>query len=52
VITENDEGIIIDVFLGLSFAMTNNTVEYEAFLVGHRIAIDMGPRMIKICTDS
>jgi len=42
----------MEVSLGLSFAMKNNTAEYEAFLVRLRIAKDMRARMIKICTDS
>jgi len=52
VIIENDEGIIIEVSLGLSFAMTNNTAEHESFLASLMIASDMGARMSKICTDS
>lgn len=50
--TENDEGIVIEVSLGISFAMTNNTAEYEAFLVGIQIAKDMGAKRFKICIDS
>jgi ribonuclease HI len=52
IIIENDEGIIIELSLRLSFTMTSNTAEYEAFLEGLRIAKDMGARMVKICTDS
>jgi len=32
--------------------MTNNTAEYEAFLVGLRVAKDMGAKRIKIYIDS
>lgn len=52
VIIENNKGIVIEVSLGLSFAMTNNTAEFEAFLAGIRITKDMGAKRIKICTDS
>jgi ribonuclease HI len=52
VIIENNKGIVIEVSLSLSFAMTNNTAEYEAFLAGIRITKDMGAKRIKICTDS
>jgi ribonuclease HI len=52
VIIEYDEELVIEVSLGLFFAMINNIVEYEAFLAGLRIAKDMISRMIKICTNS
>ena len=32
--------------------MTNNIAEYEAFLVGLRVAKDLGARKVKIYTDS
>jgi len=52
IIVENDEGIVVEISLGLSFPVTNNTAEYEAFLAGLRIAKDLGARKIKIFTDS
>jgi len=52
VIIENSQGIVVDVSLGLSFPITNNIVEYEAFLAGLRIAQDLGARRVKIFTDS
>jgi len=52
VIVENDKGIIIELSLGLSFTMTNNTTEYEAFLSILRVAKDLGARKVTICTDS
>jgi len=52
VIVENNNGIVIKLSLGLCFAMTNNTVEYEAFLAVLRVAKDMGAKRVKICTDS
>jgi len=51
-IIENNDGIVIELSLGLSFAMTNNTTKCEAFLAGLRVAMDMGAKRIKICTDS
>jgi len=52
VIVENDEGVVIEMSLGLSFAMTNNTTKYEAFLAGLRVAKALGARKVKICTNS
>jgi len=52
VFVENDEGIMIELSLGLSFTMTNNTVEYEVFPTGLRVAKDLGAKKVKICTDS
>jgi len=52
IIVENGEGMIVEISLGLSFLVTNNTVEYEAFLAGLRIANDPGARKIRIFTDS
>jgi len=51
-IIQNNDGIVIELSLGLSFAMTNNTAEYEAFLAKLRVAKDMGAKRVKICTDS
>ncbi|XP_058759896.1 uncharacterized protein LOC131633201 [Vicia villosa] len=52
VILENDEGLIIEVSLVLSFTTSNNQVEYETFLAGLRLADDVGAREVKIYTDS
>ena len=38
VIVENREGIVVEISLGLSFPVTNNTAEYEAFLADVRTA--------------
>jgi ribonuclease HI len=43
---------MIKLSLELSFAMTNNTAEYEAFPAGLKIAKDMGAKGVKICTGS
>lgn len=52
VIVDNSNKIVIELSLGLSFTMTNNTAEYEAYLVGLRVAKDMEAKRVKICTDS
>jgi len=52
IIVENGEGMVVEISLGLSFPVTNNTVEYEAFLAGMQIAKDLGARKIRIFTDS
>jgi ribonuclease HI len=52
IILENEEGILIEVSLALSFPTSNNQAEYEAFLAGLRLAEDVGAREIKIYTDS
>jgi len=52
VIIENGEGIVVEISLGLSFPVTNNTAEYEAFLAGLQIALDLGAKRVKIFTDS
>jgi len=36
----------------MSFTMTNNSAEYEAFLAGLQIAKDIWAKRVKICTDS
>jgi len=38
IIIENNKGIIVEISLGLSFPVTNNTAEYDAFLAGLRTA--------------
>jgi hypothetical protein len=52
IILENDEGVLIEVSLELSFQTTNNQAEYEAFLAGLRLAEDMNAEEIIIFTDS
>jgi len=52
VIIENDEGIIVELSLGLSFPVTTNTVEYKSILVGLRIAQDLKAKKVKIFIDS
>ncbi len=44
--------MVVEISHGLSFSVTNNTAEYEAFLAGLRIAKDLGARKIRIFTDS
>ncbi|GAU10607.1 hypothetical protein TSUD_419680 [Trifolium subterraneum] len=51
IILENEDGVLIEVSLGLSFPTTNNQAEYEAFLAGLRLAEDMGAEEIRIFTD-
>ena len=52
IILENEEGILVDVSLALSFPTSNNQAEYEAFLAGLRLAEDLGVEEVIICTDS
>ncbi|XP_058747024.1 uncharacterized protein LOC131620014 [Vicia villosa] len=52
IILENDEGLIIEVSLVLSFTTSNNQAEYEALLAGLRLAEDVGAREVMIYTDS
>ncbi|MCI27217.1 hypothetical protein A2U01_0048415 [Trifolium medium] len=52
IILENENGILIKVSLALSFKISNNQAEYEAFLVGLRLAEDVAAKEIKIYTDS
>jgi ribonuclease HI len=52
IIIEDNKGIVVELSLALSFPVTNNTVEYEAFLAGLRTAKDMGAKKVKIFTDS
>ncbi|GAU50258.1 hypothetical protein TSUD_409040 [Trifolium subterraneum] len=52
IILKNGDGVLIEVSLRLSFPTTNNQAEYEAFLVGLRLAEDLGAEEIKIFTDS
>ncbi|XP_058768343.1 uncharacterized protein LOC131642076 [Vicia villosa] len=52
IILENNEGLIIEVSLVLSFTTSNNQAEYKAFLAGLRLAEDVGAREVKFYTDS
>ncbi|PNX62894.1 maturase K, partial [Trifolium pratense] len=52
IILENEDGILIEVSLALTFPTSNNQAEYEAFLAGLRLAEDMHAKEVKICTDS
>jgi ribonuclease HI len=52
IILENEEGVLVEVSLELSFQTTNNQAEYEAFLAGLRLAEDIGAEEVKIYTDS
>jgi ribonuclease HI len=49
---EDNKGIVLEISLALSFPVTNNPAEYEAFLAGLRTAQDMGAKKVKIFTDS
>jgi len=46
VIVENGEDIVVEISVGLSFPVTNNTVEYKALLAGLRVAKDLGGRKV------
>jgi len=52
IIVEDNKGIVVEISLGLSFPVTNNTAEYKAFLAGLRTAQDLGAKKVKIFTDS
>ena len=52
IILENEEGILVEVSLTLSFPTSNNQEEYEAFLAGLHLAEDLGTEEVKIFTDS
>ena len=52
IIIENNNSNVVEISLGLSFPITNNTAEYEAFLAGLRIAQNLGAKKVKIFTDS
>ena len=52
IIIENNKGIVVEISLGFSFPITNNTAEYEAFLAGLRTAQDLGAKKVTIFTDS
>jgi len=44
--------MVVEISLGLSFLVTDNIAQYEAFLVVLRIAKDLGASKIRIFTDS
>jgi len=52
IIVEDSKGIVVEISLGLSFHVTNNTAEYEAFLARLRIAKNLRALKIRIFTDS
>jgi ribonuclease HI len=52
IIVEDNKGITFEISPSLSFLVTNNTAEYEAFLAGLQTAQDMGAKKVKIFTDS
>ncbi|CAJ2674684.1 unnamed protein product [Trifolium pratense] len=52
IILENENGLLIEVSLALSFPTSNNQAEYEAFLAGLRLAEDLEAKEVKIYTDS
>lgn len=52
IILENEEGILVEVSLALSFPTSNNQTEYETFLTSLRLAGDLGAEEVKIFTDS
>jgi hypothetical protein len=52
IIVEDNKGIVVEISLTLSFPVTNNTAEYEAYLAGLRTAKDLGAKKVKIFTDS
>ncbi|PNX97954.1 ribonuclease HI-like protein [Trifolium pratense] len=52
IILENEDGILIEESLALSFPTSNNQAEYEAFLAGLRLAENMHAKEVKIYTDS
>jgi ribonuclease HI len=52
IIVEDNKGIVVEISLALSFPVTNNTAEYEAFLAGLRTTKDMGAKNVKIFIDS
>ncbi|XP_058734152.1 uncharacterized protein LOC131605870 [Vicia villosa] len=51
IILENDEGLIIEVSLVLSFTTSNNQAEYEALLAGLQLAEDVGAREDELPSD-
>ena len=52
VILKSEEGKIVEVSMTLSFPISNNQAEYKAFLVGLRLAEDLGAEEVRIYTDS
>ena len=52
ILLENKEGIMIEHSLSLSFPTSNNQDEYEALLIGLRLAEDLGAREVQVFTDS
>jgi hypothetical protein len=52
IILENEDGVLVEVSLEMSFQTTHNQAEYEAFFAGLRLAGDMDAEEVKIYTDS
>ena len=52
ILLENEEGVVIEHSLTLSFPTSNNQVEYETLLAGLRLVEDLGAREVQIFTDS
>lgn len=52
IILENEEGIIVEVSLTVSFLTSKNHSKYEAFLSGLCLTDDVGAQEVKIFTDS
>ncbi|PNX90079.1 gag-pol polyprotein, partial [Trifolium pratense] len=52
IILENENGIVIEVSLALSFPTSNNQAEYEVFLAGLRLAEDMQAKERRIYKNS
>ena len=46
------DGVIAEYALGFKFLATNNKVEYEALVIGLRVAMDLGVRWLKVFNDS
>ena len=48
IILENEEGILVEVSLALSFPTSNNQAEYEALLVGLCLAEELGAQEVLV----
>ncbi|KAL0292427.1 UNVERIFIED_CONTAM: hypothetical protein Sradi_6989800 [Sesamum radiatum] len=51
-ILQGPNEIEIEVAARLSFSATNNEAEYEALILGLRLASEAGARKLSVCTDS
>ena len=52
VIWEKEREIIIELFIKFNFLILNNQTEYEALIARLRLANDVGPSRLTICSDS